>query len=208
MSQTVIFIIIAVVVVVIIIIIIIIVIIIIVIIIIIIIIIIVITITMNFFRNYNTRKQTNITNNKQPQKQKQYGLRSVQFSSFRHVFRSKTGIFTEEEKVLLCGADLHSHNAYRGAQLGLILDPAKFAARAGRPRDNNSPRSHDLDLRDSVVDAESQLCQGYRLVPDGVVSLCVRCTHRVPQLNFHHFPGKENYADWQHNSKKSERGAR
>ena len=130
------------------------------------------------------------------------------YSIYRHVFRSKTGIFTEEEKVLLCGADLHSHNAYRGAQLGLILDPAKFAARAGRPRDNNSPRSHDLDLRDSVVDAESQLCQGYRLVPDGVVSLCVRCTHRVPQLNFHHFPGKENYADWQHNSKKSERGAR
>ena len=64
------------------------------------------------------------------------------------------------------------------------MDSTKLAARAGRSWDHDSSRADDFDLRNSVVDAEGQLCESNRLVPVRFFSVRIRCLGRIPEFNF------------------------
>ena len=89
------------------------------------------------------------------------------------------------EEILLRCADLHSHNPDHGAQLGLVLDSPKLATRSGGTRDHDRAGSHHFDFRDSVVDAESELREGNRLVLVHLVSLRLRGTGGVSRFSVH-----------------------
>ena len=124
---------------------------------------------------------------------------------FRDFLYAAVNLLYQTKKVLLCRFDLHSHSPHYHFELGLVLDSTKLAARSGRSRYHDSSCADDFDLRNSVVDAEGQLCESDRLVSLCFLSVRIRCVSRIPQFNFCEVTSEEVDEKGNEHSTKSQR---
>lgn len=124
---------------------------------------------------------------------------------FRDFLYAEINLLYQTKKILLRGFDLHSHNPHHHSELGLVLDSTKLAARSGRTRNYDSPRSDDVDLRNSSLDAEGQLCESDRLVPLRFLSVRIRRLGRIPEFYFCEVASEEVDAKGNDHSTKGQR---
>ena len=120
----------------------------------------------------------------------------------RKFHHPQTWFSHSSQKVPLRDSDLHSYHSHRYSKLGVFLDTKKFASCSGCSRNNNSPCTHDLNLRNPVVNAESQLCESHWLVSYDVIYFRFCCSDRIPKFYFYQVSRQE---DWYYSFKACER---